>query len=255
MEEKKTGRKKKIYTALMVICIVIFLFALYKVIDILLEYKGIDDFYKQAQDDFVIQNDDGTISYVDLNKLIEANPDVKGWIYIKDTDVSYPVLQGKSNDYYLFRTYTKEYLIAGSIFLDSSNNADFMDKHTIVFGHNMHNGSMFGSLDKFMDEAYRDEHPYIYILLPNGRWNKYEIFSTYIANIDDGTFNVFRENPDAYETYMNLAEGKNMYKNIAEPTSGERILTLSTCTEDSDDYRRYVIHAIFVGTVEDIEKE
>ncbi len=256
MKEKETkGKRKGIYTVLMLVCIVVFLFALYKVVDILMNYKEIDDFYKDAQDDFVVQNDDGTISYVDLDKLIAANPDVKGWIYIKGTDISYPVLQGKSNDYYLFRSYTKDYLVAGSIFLDSSNNPDFTDSHTIVFGHNMHNGAMFGTLDKFMKEDYRNEHQYIYILLPDGKWNKYEIFSSYIANLDDGTFNLFNNNPEAYQNYINLAMSKNLYKNISAPESGERILTLSTCTEDSADDKRYVLHGIFVGTVDSIENE
>ena len=104
---KKPKKNKGVYTVLMLICIAVFLFALYKVVGILMDYKEIDDYYNNANDDFVVRSDDGSISYVDLPALIEKNGDVKGWIYIKDTDISYPVLQGRDNQYYLFRTYEK----------------------------------------------------------------------------------------------------------------------------------------------------
>ena len=129
---KKPKKNKGVYTVLMLICIAVFLFALYKVVGILMDYKEIDDYYNNANDDFVVRSDDGSISYVDLPALIEENGDVKGWIYIKDTDISYPVLQGRDNQYYLFRTYEKEYLGAGSIFLEALNSGDFSDINTII---------------------------------------------------------------------------------------------------------------------------
>jgi sortase B len=218
---------------------------------IVLDYKAIDDFYDETVAEFVETDNDGIISRVDLNKLIEANGDVKGWIYIENTDISYPILQGEDNQYYLYRTYAKEYLGAGSIFLDYASNADFTDKHTIVYGHNMHNGSMFGTLDKFMKSDYMEEHKYVYVMLPSGVWNKYEIFGTYIADLDDGTFTIFSGGDENYAEYINLVNSKNMYSGTLEP-AGENILTLSTCTEDSNDYKRYVIQAALVGTVDKI---
>ena len=179
MTEKKPSKKKGIYTVLMLICIAVFLVALYKIIDIYMGYKEIDDFYNQANDDYVIQNDDGSISYVDLDRLVKENGDIKGWIYIEGTDISYPLLQGPDNDYYLYRTYKKEYLFAGSIFIDAANAPDLSDQHTIIYGHNMKNDSMFGTLGKFKQQDYRDQHRYIYILMPGQDWNKYEIFSAY----------------------------------------------------------------------------
>lgn len=254
MGEKKSDNKKKrmTYTALMLICIIVFLFALYKVIGIIIQYKNIDDYYKNAKDDFMIQ-DKGVLAAIDFQRLRGINEDVIGWIYIHDTDISYPILQGKSNDYYLFRNYEKDYLVAGSIFMDASNKSDFGDDHTIVYGHNMHNGAMFGTLDKFTKEEFRDEHPYVYILLPDGKWYKYEIFSSYIADVEDGTFDVFSENKEEYDKYLKLCKDENIYSNTQMPAEGERILTLSTCTEDSDDYRRYVLQAKYVGEVDGVE--
>lgn len=93
------------------------------------------------------------------------------------------MLQGRDNQYYLFRTYEKEYLGAGSIFLEALNSGDFSDIHTIIYGHNMHNGAMFGTLDKFFKEEYRDEHPYVYVLLPDGTLEQIRKFSQHIRPV------------------------------------------------------------------------
>lgn len=255
MEEKKKPKKKKtLYTVLMIICIGVFLFSLYKVIGIILDYKEIDDYYDEANKNYVQEDENGVISYVDLAKLIKENSDVRGWIYIKGTDISYPILQGVDNYYYLYRTYEKKYLGAGSIFLEALNSPDMSDTHTIIYGHNMYNGSMFGPLDKFFKEEYRDEHPYVYILLPDGTWNKYEIFAAYTAGIEDGTFTVFSDNKEEYDKYLELIKSKNNYQNTVLPENGEQILTLSTCTEDSNDYKRNVLQAKFVSKSKIVDK-
>ncbi len=252
--ESKPKKKKKggmFYTVLMLLCAVVFLFALYKVVDIILDYKAIDDYYDAAVEEYVETDDDGRIKYIDLAKLVAKNKDVKGWIYIEDTDINYPILQGTDNDFYLYRNYDKEWIGAGSIFIDAANAGDYSDSHTIIYGHNMHNGSMFGKMDKFMEQEYRDEHPYVYIMRLDGKWDKYEIYSAYIAGVDDGTFKVFTNDDEAYKEYVELTMNKNLYTGMKAPT-GERVLTLSTCTEDSDDFKRFVLQTKLVDTVEKI---
>ena len=252
MQEKKKF-PKGLYTVLMLICIVVFLFALYKVVGIVLDYKEIDDYYDAAEEEFVEADDHGVIRYVDLAKLVAMNKDIKGWIYIKDTDISYPILQGQDNSYYLNRTYEKEWLLAGSIFMDYKNTSDYSDAHTVIYGHNMHNGAMFGTLDKFAKEEYRDQHPYVYIMKTDGNWDKFEIYSCYTADVEDGTFDFFKEGQGAYDIYVRLTTSKNYYKETAAPENGERILTLSTCTEDSDDFKRFVLQCKYLETVEKID--
>lgn len=252
-ENKKRKAKNSIYTVLMLVCIVVFLFALYNVIKILSDYKEIDNYYEAAQEQFAVV-EDGILSQVDFAKIRGVNDDVVCWINIKDTNISYPVLKGANNDYYLNRNYEKQYLVAGSIFVDSMNSSDFSDLHTIIYGHNMHNGSMFGKLDKFKSEKYRDEHPNIYLLFPDGKWYKYEIYSYYTADVDDGTFELIDESTSKYKTFLELTKKKNIYKNTSAPADGEKILTLSTCTEDSNDYKRNVLHAKYIGVVEGIEQ-
>lgn len=125
--------------------LVCFFFPLYKVVGIIREYRQIDQFYENANRNFV-QLEKRSLPKVDFETLQEVNKDVIAWIYIEDADISFPVLQGKTNKQYLFQSYKKEYLTAGSIFIDYRCGRNFEDKNTVIYGHNMHNGSMFGSL-------------------------------------------------------------------------------------------------------------
>ena len=253
MEVKKKSKKKTIYTVLMLVCIAVFLFALYNVIDIMMEYKEIEDFYDDTVKEYVKVDETGVITHVDLPKLIAKNSDVKGWMYIEGTIINYPLLQGPDNDYYLYVNYDDKYSGAGSIYIDSYCNGDLSDDHTIIYGHNMKNDTMFGTLNDFKSQAYRDAHPYVYIMMPNGMWNKYEIFAYYRADVNDGTFNIFTGSANQMSTYVNLVSSKNVLSNANLPTNGEKIITLSTCTEDLDDNCRNVLQAKLVGVVDKIQ--
>lgn len=253
MEGKKKSKKKFLYTILMLICIGVFIFALYNVVTILLEYKAIDDYYEDTREEYVETDDDGFITHVDLNKLIEKNSDVKGWIYIDGTDINYPLLQGYDNNYYLYLNYDETYSGGGSIYIDAGSKGDLSDDHTIIYGHNMKNDTMFGKLNDFKTQSHRDAHPYVYILMPNGKWNKYEIFAYYRASIGDGTFDLFTGNADKMKSYVDLVSTKNYLSNDLLPTNGEKVITLSTCTEDLADDSRNVLQAKLVGVVDKIQ--
>ena len=237
----------------MLICIGVFIFALYNVVNILLEYKEIEDFYDDTIDEYVELDDKGVVTYVDLPKLIAKNSDVKGWIYIEGTTINYPLLQGPNNDYYLYINYDGNYSEAGSIYIDSYCSGDLSDDHTIIYGHNMKNDTMFGTLNDFKNQAHRDAHPYVYILTPNGMWNKYEIFAYYRANINDGTFDLFTGNVNKMNNYIDLVSAKNYLSNNLLPANGEKLITLSTCTEDLADDSRNVLQAKLVGVVDKIQ--
>lgn len=253
MEGNKKTKKKTLYTILMLICIGVFIFALYNVVNILLEYKEIEDFYDDTIDEYVELDDKGVVTYVDLPKLISKNTDVKGWIYIEGTTINYPLLQGPNNDYYLYINYDGNYSEAGSIYIDSYCSEDLSDDHTIIYGHNMKNDTMFGTLNDFKNQSHRDAHPYVYILTPNGMWNKYEIFAYYRANINDGTFDLFTGNVNKMNNYIDLVSAKNYLSNNLLPANGEKLITLSTCTEDLADDSRNVLQAKLVGVVDKIQ--
>lgn len=104
---------------------------------------------------------------IDFAGLKAVNPDVIAWIQIPALDISYPVVQGKDNAYYLHHLFSGESNINGSIFVDCHNQPDFTDQNTIVYGHNMKNGSMFGTLDKYQDKELFEQHPEFYLYLPD----------------------------------------------------------------------------------------
>ena len=213
-------------------CLAVFLFALYNVIFIIQSYREIDRTYEGAASQFTevpVQSPEketagAGVPDVDFDALMVVNDDIIGWIYIEDTDISYPLLCGRDNQQYLFQSYEKKYLTAGSIYIDYRCSRDFTDSRTVVYGHNMHNGSMFGKLDKFTKESYMKKHPYVYILLPGGETLKYEVKKSYKADIEG----------EVYQ--LPSGEAKD---------SEERKLYLSTCTEDSSDTQRFVVECDF----------
>ena len=111
---------------------------------------------------------------VDFESLQQINPDIAAWLRIPGV-LDYPVVQGTDNSYYLHHTFRKEYNIAGSIFLDARNTADFSDSKNIIYGHNMRDGSMFHVLRKFQNLDFYQENREIWLYLPDGSVQVYEI--------------------------------------------------------------------------------
>ena len=111
---------------------------------------------------------------VDFAALQQINPDIVAWLRIPGV-LDYPVVQGTDNSYYLHHTFRKEYNIAGSIFLDARNTADFSDSKNIIYGHNMRNGSMFHVLRKFQDLDFYQANREIWLYMPDGSVQVYEI--------------------------------------------------------------------------------
>ena len=246
-KKKHTG-KAKLNRILTVLFLCVFLFSLYKAANILLEYRNINKLYDETLSQYTSGADNAPIE-VDLAGLREVNKDVIGWIYIPDTNVNFPLLQGKSNKQYLFQSYKKEYLTAGSIFIDYRCRADLTDKNTVIYGHNMHNGSMFGKLKKYADEDYREGHPYVYLMRADGRWNKYEIIAYFQAAVSGAVYDLPLEADGEDERFERLKETmaeENLYGESADLSESDRLITLSTCTQDSRNDVRVVVIAKLV---------
>lgn len=249
MNNKKKHEGKNILRRILILgFLCVFLFSLFKVAGIIREYLKIDELYDSTAAEYTSEEpqDEKTKMEVDLKGLQEVNEDVIGWIYIPDTNVNFPVLQGKNNKQYLFQSYKKEYLTAGSIFLDYRCDSNFEDKNTVIYGHNMHNGSMFGSLKKYKDETYRDEHPYIYIMRADGVCNRYEIIAYFQADVEGPVYElpILQEGGEkAFEKLSNTIKNENLYSKEADISESDKLITLSTCTQDSRDDVRVVIIA------------
>lgn len=169
---------------------------------------------------------------------------INAWIEVPAVGISYPVVQGKSNDYYLHRTPGGEYRFAGSIFIDSENSPDFTDLNTIIYGHNMNDGSMFGRLKQLNEQQVYDTYPYIWVCTRK-KVMLYQIVSVHKAQTRGETFSLFDN------TVRNTAFPEWLEKEIAKSditakrpeTDKGRVLTLSTCKSGDT---RQVVQGILV---------
>lgn len=179
-------------------------------------------------------------SRIDLNALQEINSDAIGWIEIPDTSINYPLVHTTDDTYYLNYTFNKEKNKAGSIFVEAANHSDFSDLHTIIYGHNMKNGSMFAGLKNFQKQSYQEAHPYIYIDLADGS-HCYEIFSCHVASTDDITSTIGYAADEKYESFLETIKSSSLYDTGVEVGIDDLVITLYTCTNNGKD--RFVVHA------------
>jgi len=182
-----------------------------------------------------------TLEKLNLEALRDVNPDVVGWILIPDTVVNYPLMRGTDNDYYLNHTWNRKKNSVGSIYLEQLNSPDFTDFNTIVYGHNMKDGSMFAGLRKYQKQSYWEEHPYVYIRSDFGVY-RYEIFSSYLAEVDSNTYAMHYFREDSRNAFLsNVIEASAIETGI-QPEHTDRVLTLSTCSGKGHT-TRWVVHA------------
>lgn len=182
----------------------------------------------------------GSVS-VDFNSLKQINNDVKAWIYIKNTDINYPVLQATDNDYYLKRDIYKKYSSAGSIFLDYNNEADFSDTNTVIYGHNLKNKKMFADLTKIYNGQLGNAID-IEIYREDGTFEIYEVVSAYQGIPDTKMIKKTFKSSEERIKYINECISKSSVKfEYNKDTNFEDLLTLMTC--DSSGYNRIVVNA------------
>lgn len=186
------------------------------------------------------------LSEVNVWALRQINPDVLGWIYIPDTVISYPLMQGADNDIYLHTAWDGKYNGGGSIFLEQKNSRDLSDFNTILYGHHMTDGSMFGSLKQFKDPAFAESHPYIYLCTANQVF-RYRIFSVYHAPVDSDTYRLYF--PDTASKAQAVAHflSSNLLDLSETVTAEDRFVTLSTCVGNGVYTNRIVVQGVLDG--------
>lgn len=195
----------------------------------------------EPPDDYVQE-----LQTLDLNNLQAANPDVIGWMYLPDTQINYPLLYAGDNDAYLYTAWDGTYNVAGSIFLEARNDPMLSDFNTIIYGHNMRDGSMFASLLNYKDRAFLETHPNVYIATGDGIF-RYSIFSSYEAPVVSDTYRLIFKNDTEMQTAINHYESSSVWECPFLPTCTDSILTLSTCTGNGQYETRWVIQAMLTG--------
>ena len=252
-EQKKKKKSDVLLTIALIVAIAVFCYAAFNLYHIYTEYKKGTDEYNQIEEMAVTERDADSAEVagpnaqlkppieVDFDKLKSVNEDVVGWIYVDELpDISYPIVKGKDNQTYLHQTYEKNYNFAGTIFVDYENSGDFSDCNTLVYGHNMKNGSMFGHLKKFRedDKLYKQDK-YFWILTPERNY-RYEIITAYTTGVNSDTYTLFKGPGEEFEKYLETIKGySEIQTDDTDLTIKDRIVTLSTCT--GNESTRFVV--------------
>ena len=262
MAMKNKKKSNLLMNIVLVIALGVFAFSGFKIYQIYGNYKAIDEEYETIKQEFVaeeviveketdaegVEEEVTKVAFkVDFDSLLAINEDVIGWIHFDEpATISYPIMQAADNDYYLKHSLEKKYLSAGSIFMDYQNDSDFKDENTVIYGHNMKNGSMFGQLKKFKNKEFCKSNPYFYINTVDGREITYQIFAVKLVGDTSSTYDKFYADKDEFQQYLN-----DIYKNAVYTSSDvsvstdDRIVTLSTCT--GDDSTRLVVFGVVIG--------
>lgn len=171
---------------------------------------------------------------VDFDALRETGPDIIGWFTLPDTAINYPVTQTEDNEYYLHHLYDGTYNKTGCLFADYENQEDFSDRNTIIYGHNMRDGSMFATLNEYDEQSYYDGHPQMYLVTLGGGYIV-EIFTAFVARpgesgSDTSPWRLSFKDDGAYTTWLSEMAGRSVIETDVTVTSSDKVLTLSTCT-------------------------
>ena len=176
---------------------------------------------------------------VDFEQLSQINPDIVGWLYIEGTNINYPVVKGSDNDYYLRHLFDGTYNSAGCIFLDVGCAPDFSDRHSILYGHHMKDGSMFYDLMGYKDQSFYEEHAVALFVTPTAYY-KIRFFSGYVAHATENAWDLRFDDQD-YTVWLDDLQSKSCFESDFSPSSDDRVITLSTCTYEFDS-ARFVLH-------------
>lgn len=180
--------------------------------------------------------------------LLQKNSDTVGWLQVNNTKINYPVVKGESNSYYLNRDYFKKKNSMGWIFMDYRNNPETLDKNTIIYGHNIKQGIMFGTIKNMMNKSwYNNATNQIITFNTPSKNMKWQIFSLYQINETEDYLKTEFESDEEYMNFLNMLKSRSKNDFHVELTPNSKILTLSTCFSHST---RHVVHAVLIEDTE-----
>ncbi len=234
--------KEIIRKVLLVVCVCVFAYSAFQLGTIFYEYYRTEKDSEELVESYIDEGaqeetEDPFNRVVDFESLISRNKDVIGWLYIPDTKIDEPILKGATNDTYLRTDIDHKVKTAGQVFIDEINSKDFKDDNTIIYGHNMKNGTRFHDLRYYVEKEFYEQHPTVYIYLPDGSVNVYQIFSANIINAQS----------DFYSKGINYTQFvKNAQKSAKQKSDVSQeqqpLILLSTCYAHNSD-SRYVVFA------------
>ena len=248
MRNKKNKSKKYMKAILnLVIYIMLLSILLYSGIKIYKWYKdntNNNEITEQIKETVKIEDkDENKKEYtIDFSKLKEQNSDTVAWIKVNNTNIEYPVVKAQNNDFYLKHSFDKSNNSAGWIFADYRNKFDGTDKNIIIYGHNMKDNSMFGSLKSVINEDWynNEDNKYITLITKNGI-QIYEVFSVYQIEKEDYYIQTSFNSETNFTTFAQTIKKRSKKKFNVDVNKEDNILTLSTCANNNK--YRVVLHA------------
>ncbi|NHM16797.1 class B sortase [Eggerthellaceae bacterium zg-887] len=239
--KKKKGRGKRV---LIIVLLLICVCSLGAAGVILFGYQQGEQSYEEVQTHFEVPEDPAVVmdastpespgaKLVDWSALRAINPDIVGWLYVPNTPINYPVMQGDDNDYYLHHDfYGSEGIVAtyGSIYLAAENSPDFSDKNNVLFGHHLNNGTMFAAIAEYGDPAVFNDRRTSYLLTPQGNYQLRSFAVLHIAS-DDPIGQLTFEDDQAYVDYLQnkIDRSEVPATDIPAPTEMDKTFVFSTC--------------------------
>lgn len=179
-----------------------------------------------------------------FSKLQSLNPEVRGWLNIYGTQIDYPLLQSQDNKKYLDHNALGDYVVTGSIFMDYRCNPDFTDFNTIIYGHHVPSGVMFGEIKKFTDQAFFDSHKYGSVFY-DGKERGLEIFGILeVDAYDSQIYHTVGENEAEDQAYYQYLLSKAKHKRDVQVSASDKIVLLSTCFVDVTNGRHILLAKI-----------
>lgn len=182
-----------------------------------------------------------SIDDINFTELSRVNSDVVAWLIVDSTNINYPIVKTSDNDFYLNHNFNKINDSNGWTFMDYRNSGNMDDENTIFYGHNLMNKTSFGSISSiFTDKWYKNSNHSIVVVTANGRFT-YKIFSVYYSEPDSSYLQTNYNDSEQYLEFLNTLKSKSKYNFKEELNANDKIITLSTCTDDNKG--RKVVHA------------
>lgn len=251
-KSKNTKFSKFITFIIGMIGLVLIIIPSYKLSSQFIDYKKSNDLYEKLDKEYVSDNTNTEssddiewyfLADVDLDAVKSINSQTVGWIFFENEEISYPILYSGDNDKYLRTALDGTKATAGSIFVEANNSPDFEDSHTIIYGHNMRNLSMFGKLKFYnRDDTYYDGHEFFQIFYDNKIY-RYQIFAYETVLDDSFIYEVPFQADENFENFVNNIVKSSQRKTNVSVSSDDKIVTLSTCSTSGDQYR-FVVHGV-----------
>lgn len=248
---KKGGRVPVGTMLILLVSVCVFVFSAYQLAMSLIPYYQGGKVYDEVKK-LAIENDSKNGFQIDFKKLQSQNPDTVAWIRFDEPKViNYPVVKSLDNQEYLTKTFVASENKLGAIFMDMGSSADFSDRNTFIYGHNLKmGGEMFSQLTDYEKEDFVKKHPYFYIYTPDGKQRTYQIFSAAVVRDTADNYEKNFNTDDDYAGYLQLCQSSSLYHVDTEVplNPSAKIVSLSTCTNVRDE-DRFLVQGVLVEEV------